>query len=473
MEIKNIINYSAIFIFFISMALSFCALPFLINSNYIIFALIFQIAFFLFLIFYNYNIVLIEINNFYKHKECKYILLFLLTIFVTSIIVLLFGGNAGLFKVIISVFFRAIRILFPLFFGYFITKRLKNQRIISILYTIIFIIFLYGIIEYLVFLFDFSFFKPIFKFLVNSHINATFDKPLGYTRLQSSFGEPSYFAFFIVLFLPIIYTISFNKIKIYKNKNMNIIIKKICPILAIIMLFMTQSPIYIIAGIIVSILYFIFNSKQKKLILYCALIFLLVSITVYFNWSFLEELLLSNKVGARIVQTLISCTSLDLLVINEPSLATRIISYLYMIDIFKHYPLTGCGIGNYTEILTNYFLSSKYPLTEELTNHLATGQVTLNSNIFFQTLADSGIFATFFLYSFYYRIIKRVRYYVKKLPKENILQSFLLFLCVFIVLSLYDSNLFSVYTWVLFGVIIAYCDNIQSALKIYFTNLKK
>ena len=461
---RKLIDYIAIFIFFVSIALSFCGLPFEINNNMITFALLFQMIFCALLLLINYKKLFQLLKQFYSCKEVQMVVLYLITVIALGFVVMIKGGNAGVVKVFLTSIFRIIRIMFPLFFGYYIIRKLKNRRVISLIIGIILIIFCYGFVDLSIFSFDITLLKPMYNFFMNTHDNLGEGYKIGVIpRIQSFFGEPSFFALFIVLFIPIFYTLYINKIKIFKNTYFNNVICVTMLPLSFLMLILTQSPIYIIFGIVVLSFCYLSNFKNKKFLMFIIFCFIIFCGIISFNFEVIESILLSNSVGNRIIKTITSFTDINAFVTEEASLATRVISYLNMIDIFKEHPFLGCGCGNLQNAVFSHFTLSKYPLTQEIIISLEKGKAVINANMFFQTIAESGIFAVIFLYSSFFYIIQRINKSLKYAGGQSykILQSFRIYMYFFILMSLYNSDIYTPYVWVMLGIITGYCVNLR------------
>ena len=229
-------------------------------------------VFFILLVFGIYFVInnktfLICIKNCIKTKASFWIILFSIWIFLSGLIAHLLG-LCSITKVLSSIFLRFIPLsIFPYFLGYYISKKYSLNEILKFLYTVFLFVFFIGFLDFIFTKIDF----PILSYTIVNHrtmiageiVKGMWD---GTLRIQSVFDEASYFAYFIVSFLPLMYEIYNIKFKIFKNKILNFITKKFMPLIAWIMLLLTMSPMFLVIGIFQFLIYNII--KHTKSIIY-------------------------------------------------------------------------------------------------------------------------------------------------------------------------------------------------------------
>lgn len=475
----NILNKSLIIktllicVFFISFSLSYCVIPYEIAPNfYLSLPLLFEIVIFAVLLLFNTRKLCLVIIDFFQIKIVKILLLWFLAVCILGVLSSLFGGNAGVLSVILNMLSKILRFIFPLFFGFCFIKLFQNKYTMVLIYTMIFIMLCIGIADLIANLFNITFLQMILKYLANINNLQLNDYNYISIRVKSTFAEPSFFAYFICLFLPYIYIFSFGKYRIYKNKYINFLIKKFFPGFSIVLLLLTKSPIFIAIGFIISVIYYVLMKKMNiKKILFFVFPFVILIILLLYKVLDNTSSIDSTTVMGRILVSIKSIFNLQDLIVAEPSLATRIISYINLFQIFQHNIFLGCGIGNLQSAMANQFLYYSELLTIEIYDKMCNGIVVMNANIFFQLLAESGIIGICLIYTFIYNLYKSLNCLKKNVKgfEKLILQGLIFYVIIFITLSFYDSNIYLSYIWLMFGLIIGYCENVNKRIIKYST----
>ena len=285
-------------------------------------------------------------------------------------------------------------------------------------------------------------------------------------RLSSVFAEPGWLGGFIFLNFPIIYNCCLSPYKIFKNNTINYLIKKTLIPLAWLNILFTFSPIWLIFCLLQIII--IFRKKITQSILnikffgYASTILLSLSLIIFMIFKLSNIKLEYNQIE-RITKTIISMASFETFVIVEPSLASRIVSYINLIRLFlDNWPL-GVGLNNSRSLIIDIFQTSPVPMTmENLNNYknaLNTGKMQINSSILYLLLAETGVIGTFLFYLFIYKNIKYIKYINCKLDNSIITifsKGIEGSLFAFLVYTIYDGLIANPYIWFMFGMVISY-----------------
>ena len=455
------------FIIFILLFMPSFVLPFVISGSFLLkIGILCLIILFLYIIVFNYKFLITNIKNIYCFSSVKLLLLFF-AILILGTFLHAISGDISLIKAFLSILVKFISIVFPLFFAFLLSKYLPINTIIKLVYLTIFGVLLFGIFDFIIFYFNINPLKSLYNFFVNTRLvfyNQNEMKVFLGTipRVQSVFEEPSYLACFIVTTLPLIYKLSYSKYKIFNNVFLNILIKTITPILSWVIIIATQSPIFLIFAIISTIIYLLIYSfksyyvKQKKnaFVLFFILILTLIFI-IFFIFNI--EKIVSETFLSRIILTWKSFSSFSNLVIFEPSLATRLGTFINLFIVFLKNPLFGCGNGNLSHTFILQLSASPVPLTQEL--YLRTidpNNNGLGNSIVWGTLAESGLIATIFLYGFFIKIYSSLNNHLKTTISGkyyDFLYGLKYIILTYIILSIYDSY-FMPYDFIYFGLIL-------------------
>lgn len=423
------------------------------------------------------------IINLYKSTPFKYFSWLLIWIFLTGILAVFKGYysfNRFFYVVIFGFFIRYICEFLYIQFVY--NKYILIKTIIKFLSCVYFVLFIIGILEWFAALYDISFITNIICIFSNIHKLLGLDSGMyilqearsNLPRIRSLFSEPSHFAEFITYNLPILYALAHTKYKIFSNKFINIFIKKSNPILGIICLLLTQSPIYFLFSIIVTLIYFSkhiikFVKNNSIIIGFISIIILLCIIctlqggALNFSKTFLHRIynVISSFLSGSIIENIISL---------EPSFATRIISFYQQFMVFLKHPIFGIGFGNIGDILVKQVSGSNIPLTGEIAALLqeSTGDIALNSNPFYILIYQTGLIGYIIYAMFYIKIIKELRFIknltfgLKRTFIEALRQSILIF---FILGFIYTQLFYNYYIIFATGLACAIILNFKNKLK--------
>lgn len=334
------------------------------------------------------------------------------------------------------------------------------KKVINILLIGIYIICVYGLIQYLTSKAGI----PIFDWLQNIIVNRrsaewTDLAVLNGKRLYSVFEEPGYFGGFLCTNLPLIYTIINSKYKLFKNIYLNYFIKKSYIPIIWITIFCIKSPIWIILSLVVtSVYYYKRIIRNLKIFIVFILIF---SISFTLIMLYVKSSDISDTFMNRIQKVAGCIKNPTQMVVEEPSLFNRIIHYKARIDLFKNYPITGIGYKNAEYHSYNLILHSNLPLTLETQKALQNehgGKIGMNGAMFWNLLSDTGIVGFILFYSFLILSIIKLTQILNFLPK-SLEKTFIIGLqksyITLIMLSFYDLRLNVVYYWFLFGLTIS------------------
>ena len=197
-------------------------------------------------------------------RTSKLFLIFALWVIVDSLL-LIFIGKMGLFKPLMPILlgiFASLGLL--VFLGFLFVSVLGIKKSMKYIYSFLYAINVIGIINFFIFTFKIDWLSKIYFFFVNKRLLiANWDAHVGnlIPRIQSVFEEPSFLAFFICINLPLVYAMTLCKAPIYKNPKINKFVKYTAIPLMWIVLLGTLSPINIIFGVIISVIYYLIISK--------------------------------------------------------------------------------------------------------------------------------------------------------------------------------------------------------------------
>ena len=283
------------------------------------------------------------------------------------------------------------------------------------------------------------------------------------SRNLSVFEEPGYFGGFLCINLPLIYKTVLSKFRISENIALNFFIKKTYIFLVWITIFTIKSPIWLIFCLLSTLIYFsknIIKIIKKSIISFStSLIILILGCIIFFNNVNINETFI-----VRIIKTVQNLNSMESLVIVEPSLANRFISYRARLQLLIENPITGVGYKNTEYVVKKYFYKNNLPLTQETILHITKsssnkGQIKINGAILWDTISNTGLVGFILLYAFYIssiislnKIIKNIEY----CSERNFMEGIRMTLVSIVLFSFYDIRANFVYFWFLFGLAIAF-----------------
>ena len=348
---------------------------------------------------------------------CKKTPLFYYLIFmILSALTTIFASAMGILPIsraILNILHRYVLIIIPVFV-YFIgllTKHLSLKQFFRIFIMGLWINTIFGIIAYIARLFDISIINYIFDFFNNSrYLSSSLNGEVMGTaelifaerkRLCGLYNEPGYLGRFLFLFLPFVYSFSDAKIKVFKNKLFDILLKRTLVFLTWVNLILTLSPINLVFGVIITFIYYftsiIYLIKKYFIVLLSSLIIIAM---IIFNIN----IDVSETYIMRILNVIFSIKSFDKLVLIEPSLATRLDYDINSFLIFIKHPFIGIGINNIPYLIYQQCLQSPIPLTQEVIFNLRTqvfsSKITTTPvPCFYSALTETGILiASIFFY---------------------------------------------------------------------------
>ena len=419
MNFKFVLYIPFILLFFPAFAFY---VPFL-NGVYLIF---FLFAYFIIAIFiYNLKDIIKKIISIIKNTPLKIYVLFLIlailnSVFLASIRVTTFGITIR--SVILQIFLYIIPVY--IVFLYTIDKYISYEKVIKLFYTLFWIYMILGLIAYLGQLFNIYAINTLFDFFANAR-KINFDKAINFDLMPASnyeaFGlprldnlsvEPSFYACFIYLFIPLIYQLSSSKNRLYKNLFCEKMIKTTIIPLTWINVILTQSPIFLVLTTIITILFLNEKLKREKRVIYY--IYCIVSIfcfSLLFITFGMNLEIIQNTFISRIVNTVQSLTSIEEFSLTEPSLATRMLSFFNQFCLFLKHPFSGVGIGNVGYQIVSVYMYSPLPLTPEMQLKLqlalmSNSKLMINQNVICYLLAENGIFI-FLIFIYFHLLLYR------------------------------------------------------------------
>ncbi len=402
-----------------------------------------------------------RIIQLYKYTHFKYFCFLIIWIFLTSVLALIsgyYGFSRFVLAVIVGLFLRVF--LLYLYPQMVIPKYIPLKNIIKIFSTAIYLILLWGIIEFLGVKFNINIINTLVSLISNIRsedssiiIESTSNLP----RIRSVFMEPGTFALFMAINLPIIYSLQSSKYKIFRNKLIDLIIKKTLFPLTWLCIFLTQSPIYLVICTVITIIFF-----YRTILLF---------IKKYFTYILLAIviicLLLMQQTGGYVLSgvflriqkviSILSHFSLEMLICVEPSLATRVINNTIQFQIFLQHPFSGIGFGNNGKYVLNVLIHSQLPFTQEIIRKLKNSTETafLTSNAMYLLLHQVGIIG-FGLYCLFMTkaisLVHKVKKYfggVEFVFVSALEQSILV---IFSISIIYNQNFSDQFVWFYTGV---------------------
>ena len=440
---------------------SFC---FIIGSQFIpiYIPLIIFISFILF-IFYNKQLIS-TVLSFYKNTPFKYLVLFFIWALITIIFSIIKGNffiggfiTGTLGGLICSVMLPCILCLF------IIPKYINIKVFVRFLYLFFWLVFLLGIIDFLVFYFNIPILKELITILSNKRLlmfNSTEISRVmvgNLPRARSIFDEPSFLGYFIFVVSPMVYEWTLSKYKIFKNNLINIITKRTIIPFMWISLILTQSPIFLIFNIIFTTIYFlIIRQEYKKIIKHfipTAVLFLsLISVILFI----ITKVDLSSTYLNRIFLVVQNINSFEDFIMVEPSLGTRIIVMISTIKLGLQHLFLGVGYGNMSYLIAQQLAQSNLPLTAELQKFIFLDMTTPPMMISTKIFSETGLIGIILFYYFLFRIYRQLK--ILKLNCTNnisIINGLELFIIVYFCSSFYGSVFNQPYIFVIIGFIIA------------------
>lgn len=398
-----------------------------------------------------------------RYTHFKILLFFILWVFFVGILSVILG------RYYISHFLYATLLLFfynnfswYIFPSLIFPKFFSLRFLIKFLFLGIYIICIYGLLVYLFNVLGLDILNYIQNIINNRR------EEIVTLRVLSVFEEPSAMGGFICVNLSMLYKLMFSKYKIFKNKYLNIVIKKTyLPVLILTIIFI-QSPIWLpIFGIITFIHFYkvIYDFIKKNIVIFLTTLFLFWSI-LSMSLIQISQVDISQTFLNRIVVVSKTLTNWDMFIISEGSLANRILSYYLRLKVWQEHPITGIGYKNTEYNLHKAVNNSNLTLTKETNLRIADsynrkGYILINASILTMLFSDTGIIGALLYFLFVILNIKTVNKilkliklrndkknnYIDYIFMEGIRNSYI----TIIGLSIYSININNIYLWFLYG----------------------
>ena len=360
------------------------------------------------------------IKRIFSLKTTKYYLYFLGVVILTTLGHKLLGYNKApqSYYILRYIQFFVYFILLYFFSPLAIYLRIPIRKIIRLIYSVIFIIFVIGIIQYIALILNMN---SVISFIANFNnvrntdlMEAFNQSAISQLRVNSIFQEPSAFGKFIFMIMPIIMISSKSKQRIFSIKLCDILYKKLIILLMLLNIVFTKSPIYLILCLIEFVILFIIlniHTLKKysfKIVFVGILLLMMFSIIIVNQY---DNIYIEQTYLYRIIITFKNITSFDNLVIAEPSLATRLIYYINALQVFKSNFLWGCGLFNVNVVWNYTFLQNNLPMTQEaFFNYLRIPYAVSGGANFTSTLlAETGVIGTSLYFMHIVKIIQILR----------------------------------------------------------------
>lgn len=359
-----------------------------------------------FILISNKNKMFQQISFLYKHTPFKYFIFLYVWSIITGVVAVCCGYYtfARFFSFVIVGFI--LRALFVYFYPQVVIPRYFSLKSLIKLFTVAYLfIFLWGIFEFIGAYFHIDFINSLISILSNirgNEYSIIIEQNSNIPRIRSVCMEPGTLGLFIAVNLPIIFHFSLSKFKIFQNSLINMLAKKTLVPLAVVCLFLSQSPIYFIICLLISLCFFMKPIiKFLKLHYKSILIFFIVLMTMI---TFFQDFLVSvlpQKFFFRIIKFFNDFFSFNAekIIFSDPSLGTRIVNNLNQFVLFMKHPIFGIGFGNNGNLLIEQFLHSPVTLPPEMELHLQRGDSSLiiTTNAMYYFLHKTG-FIGFLLY---------------------------------------------------------------------------
>ena len=268
-------------------------------------------------------------------------------------------------------------------------------------------------------------------------------------RLKSTFIEPNQLASFIVSTMPILLYFFCNKNIIVREKKHRKIIFFLFLCLLLFNFILTQSPIFILFGILISCLYFnIMHTISKKMFL---ILFIICFIFLLCTYIFPFDGLFLNRIYK--VLHAIQEKNIKELVYADPSLGTRITSFLNAYILFTKNWFLGIGLGNMNLHLSMQLWNSSLPLTPEIIMRLHTGDNNVNASINTKLLCEIGIWGTLIYYYIFFKLNELLNKVKSTDPqKQNLFKTLQVIILAHIMLSFYQSSIYTYTIYIVTGI---------------------
>lgn len=405
----------------------------------------------------------------FKYKFFKILIYYIFWVTVTGLILVLkgkFAFNYYLYAVFVQFFIN--NLMWYIYPSLAFPKIYSLEKLIKFLLVFIYIVCLYGLLEYICIKLGINLIENIKNVIINRRAMHGYGF---YTdRIQSFFDEPGYLGSFLCINLPIIYKVILSKFKILKSKLINYWFKKTYIPLIWLIIFLTMSPIWIVFSIILTIIYFSKKIFSKKTLLFFLIIlpFFVISSSIV-----LKKIDLEKTYVNRIFIFINYCRDFNTFNRKEPSLGIRIFNYRVRYNIFKDNIIFGVGYKNTEYHALKYYEKSNWSILPTQTPDIGKDNyTTVSGSILWNALSDTGIVGIILLYAFllntiikYNDISKVMHISLEQLFMQGVKGAIIAIVCI----SFYDLRSNFVYFWFLYGLLISY---IQYYKKLYYKSNK-
>lgn len=388
-------------------------------------------------------------------------------------------------SIILQLFLCIIPIVF--YYTYIINKYITFKNFIRFFIQAFWLVLIIGFISYIGQLLNIEIINSCFDILANQRFLVFsiigFDKAasnytsFGLPRLDNLYAEPAFYARYLLIFLPLVYSIGCSKLKVSKNKYFNLLIKKTIIFFTLLSILLTLSPIYFVFTAIVSLIYFYKKILNFAIIQYkrfFLLIFFVVFLIFLFNIFFTSETFLS-----RISNVVASFGDFQKLIYLEGSLATRIINFVNTFYVFINHFFTGVGIGNLPYYQLDQLYHSPLPLSFEIIQNMEIAITTNtkfahNRAFVYAFLAEHGIFIFCAFAYFHYKLFTLLNK-IKNIYRGNYylytISTGLVGIWISItILAFYHTNFTDPEVWLVYALMAAFINYVKKGRVIYEKN---
>lgn len=419
-----------------------------------------SIAVFGLILFVKPKYLFYQLKILYKTSAFRYYLLFAIWCIFSGLLLVLLGK----YKLNVYLYYIFSLLLIDYGLTYILPVFVFNNRNFNIRFfskiflSIYFIIFAIGILEFFGKTFGIDILIFPSDFLGNQRLISNYDTIHYLDRVRSIFAEPGWLGGFIFLNMPVLYSLTLSKYKIFDNNFINLFIKKSLIPMMWITIIIEQSAIWLIFNLILTVFYFRKYILRfiKKYFLFLLIIFLMIICLIILSFNSLSALDLGFY--NRIFNFFMNLNNFDQLIKNDTSLGMRLVSYLITVKIGINNWLLGVGLGNTGYIFPTYYSPLNFPYLVELTQNYTksfylTDKMSYNGAIPYQFFAETGIIGLSLFYLFVYKTYKMLN--KVKLFFTNLEYDFIQGLSFTVISSaiiiFYDIPEAYYYIWFLFG----------------------
>ena len=405
-----------------------------------------------------------------KNSLNVYLYFVLYILFIT----LIFGiiQKTSIFISFAEIIFTYILAIFSIFLitSYIICKLFTPYKVIKIMYGTFYFVLIVGIIDFIIYKFNIvplQYIHSLFFNIQSVAAGGMFYKPIafGIPRVQSVYYEPGIYGQYLFIFSPLLYTLALSKYKIFKKKYIDKIIKKTTIPLLWLNLIMTQSPIWLVFTLVSTLIYFsrkILNFMKKYIKQLIVSAFLILT----FSTVFISKVNINDTYLSRIVTVISNIKNINVLIMAEQSLGTRISCVLNLLDIGSRTPIFGAGHTNLKPLMVDQICNykSKIAVTAEMYTMICKRETPMFqnpplSNMFLRYGLIGLILYYFFLFKTFIQLKKSIKYAEPIL--KNICNAFLGIISSIFIVSCYDMSIINLFLYFLISIIIGLIQYIQ------------